>query len=238
MPILFFPDPEAEASPEGIVGVGGDLETETLLQAYSQGIFPWPVNVPDVKDPVLAWFCPPERAILEFSTLHVPRSLAKARKKAEKEGWRFTVDQCFPEVIEACAEPRPDLEEPSGLQGTWITPQMKEAYKILWKKGHAHSVEVWAPTDDGKHHELVGGLYGTCVAGVFAGESMFHRRDNASKFAVLHLVGLLRKQGLSWIDIQVMTDHFEALGAHTLSRKEFLKLLHAEQKLARSCPLR
>jgi leucyl/phenylalanyl-tRNA--protein transferase len=166
----------------------------------------------------------------------VPRSLAKAQKRAEKEGWRYTVDQCFADVIEACAQPRPDDEEPSGLQGTWITPQMKAAYIALNRQGHAHSIEVWAPHDDGLHHELVGGLYGTCIRGVFAGESMFHRRANASKLAVLHLVERLKERGVKWIDIQVMTDHFEALGAHAVSRSEFLTLLKAEHKLARPCP--
>jgi leucyl/phenylalanyl-tRNA--protein transferase len=205
MPIVAFPDPRT-ADADGIVAVGGDLHPETLSLAYRQGIFPWPVNgLP------LLWFCPAERAILEFAALHIPRSLARARRRTQL---RFTIDTAFPAVIRGCAQaPRP------GQEGTWITLQMVAAYTLLHRLGIAHSVEAW--------HEghLVGGLYGVAVDGAFAAESMFYREPNASKLALLHLVDHLRGRGLDWLDTQMLTPHIERLGATTISREAFLEKL-------------
>ena len=205
MSLIRFPDPR-QAVYGGIVCIGGSLNTANLLSAYRQGIFPWPID-----DWPLAWFCPEERAILEFKDLHVPRSLKKIRKRAP---FQLTIDQDFRAVIRGCAEAKR-----TGEEGTWITPEMIRAYWELHRKGHAHSVEAWEGC------ELVGGLYGVDADGAFAGESMFIRRPNASKLALLHLIEHLAARGSDWIDVQVTTPHLEALGAKLISRDEFLERL-------------
>lgn len=207
MVIEEFPNPE-DTTEDGIVALGGDLEPESLVLAYSQGIFPWPI--PDLP---LPWFCPPMRAILSFDDLKLPKSLKKIQKK---KGYRYTIDQDFRAVIEACSL------RPRG-QNTWITPEMKEAYIRLHEFGYAHSVEVW------RENELVGGLYGVSVLGTYAGESMFHRESDAAKLGLLHLIEHLKSRGLEWIDIQMLTPHLEALGAKEISRRDFLDLLHDTQ---------
>ena len=205
MAIIQFPDPRT-ASPEGIVAIGGDLHPDSVLAAYRQGIFPWPVE----KLPLL-WFCPAERGVLDFAALHIPRSLRRARRQSPL---RYTIDRAFRQVICACAEtPRP------GQQGTWITPAVIDAYVRLADLDVAHSVEAWA--DDA----LVGGVYGVDVDGAFAAESMFHRYPNASKLALLHLVEHLRARGLDWIDVQTLTPHMARLGARLAARDEFLERL-------------
>jgi leucyl/phenylalanyl-tRNA--protein transferase len=200
-----FPDPR-EATPEGIVAVGGRAEPALLEEAYARGIFPWPV-----EGYPLLWFSPPERALLFFDELHVPRSLARERRRAR---FTFTIDRAFDRVIRACRTVVRAHEK-----GTWITPDMVRGYSEFHRAGRAHSVEAW---EDG---ELVGGLYGVDAGGAFAGESMFHLRPNASKLALLFLIERLRARGLSWLDIQVLTPHTEALGARLVPREEFLELL-------------
>lgn len=200
-----FPDPR-EATPEGIVAIGGSLEPEIILQAYRQGIFPWPV-----EGWPLTWFSPAERAVLEFKNLHVPRRLARVRNQAP---FSFTIDRDFSAVINTCARVRR-----TGETGTWITSQMIRAYCELNRQGHAHSVEAW------EGERLVGGIYGVDADGAFAGESMFFFSPNASKLALLHLIEHLQARGLDWIDVQVMTPHMKALGARTISRDQFLERL-------------
>lgn len=209
-----FPDPNL-AAPSGLLAVGGDWNPETILEAYRNGIFPWPQGSPDEPDfePEweLAWFSPPRRAVLEWENLHISKSLKKARKLAEKDGITFTFDRAFRDVISLCgATPRP------GQGGTWITKNLNEAYTTLHTQGYAHSVEAWSGT------HLVGGLYGLAVDGYFSAESMFFKRPDASKLCLLHLVEHLHTRGLEWIDIQVMTPHLKALGASTISRERFL----------------
>ncbi len=205
MPVLNFPDPRT-ADADGLVAIGGDLAPETLLSAYRRGIFPWPTE----GLPML-WFSPGERGVLRFADLHVPRSLRRSLRQAT---WTLTIDRAFAAVIHACSRaPRP------GQEGTWITPQVRRAYIRMHDLGHAHSVEAW------EGDELVGGMYGIEVDGVFAGESMFHTRPNASKAALLHLVEHLQRRGLDWLDIQVMTPHMARLGARPMPRSEFLRLL-------------
>ncbi|MBX3028052.1 leucyl/phenylalanyl-tRNA--protein transferase [bacterium] len=205
MAIIQFPDPRT-ASPEGIVAIGGDLHPESVLAAYRQGIFPWPVE----KLPLL-WFCPAERGVLELARLHLPRSLRRVRRLAP---YTFSIDRDFTAVIRACAAtPRP------GQHGTWITPAVIAAYCRLHAMGIAHSVEAWS---DGA---LVGGVYGVDVDGAFAAESMFHHRANASKLALLHLIDHLRSRGLDWIDVQTLTPHMKRLGAELVPRDEFLARL-------------
>ena len=201
----YFPDPR-EATPEGIVAVGGRPEPELLEEAYGRGIFPWPV-----EGYPLLWFSPPERGILFFDELHVPRSLAREQKRTRLT---FTIDRAFERVIRACRAVVRAHEK-----GTWITPQMVRGYCEFHGRGRAHSVEAW------EGEELVGGLYGVDAGGAFAGESMFHLRPNASKLALLHLIEHLRARGLSWLDIQVMTPHMESLGPRLVPREEFLALL-------------
>ena len=195
-----------------VVGVGDDLSPETLVWAYGQGIFPWPIT----GYPLL-WFCPPLRAVLDFDQIHMPERLARAHRRTDLT---FTIDTAFDRVIVSCRQsPRP------GQSGTWITPPMLAAYRNLHRLGYAHSVEAW----DGSG-ELQGGLYGVSVGGVFCGESMFHQTPNASKFALLFLCKHLQARGLGWIDIQVMTPHLAALGAAEIPREAFLDRLEAEQK--------
>jgi leucyl/phenylalanyl-tRNA--protein transferase len=186
-----------------IVAVGLDLKPKTLIQAYSQGVFPWPT--PGLP---LLWYSPQKRAILLFDELHFSKRLKQYLKKST---WTFTIDRAFPKVIQACSE--------RGNEGTWILPEMKLAYTELFALGVAHSVEVW------NGNELVGGLYGVDVGGNFAGESMFHTEDNASKAAVLFAVALLKKAGREFMDIQVMSEHMLAMGASEITRAQFKKRL-------------
>ncbi|MFL6332743.1 MAG: leucyl/phenylalanyl-tRNA--protein transferase [Pyrinomonadaceae bacterium] len=204
-----FPDPR-EATPDGVVAVGGRPEPALLEEAYARGIFPWPVD----GYPLL-WFSPPERGVLFFEELHVPRSLARERRRTRLT---FSIDRAFERVICACAE-----VERAHEAGTWIKSWMIRGYCEFHRLGRAHSVEAW------EEGELVGGLYGVDAGGAFAGESMFHLRPNASKLALLFLVEHLRARGLDWLDIQVMTPHMEALGARLVPREEFLQLLARTQ---------
>ena len=201
-------DPRRAGNAE-IVGVGGSLDVPTLLQAYRAGIFPWPMDgLP------LCWFSPPQRAVLDFARLHIPRRLSRLRRHSPLT---FTMDRAFDAVIYACQRvPRP------GQDGTWITPAVVQGYSDLHRAGFARSVEAWDA--DGT---LVGGLYGVSVGGMFAGESMFHVSPNASKLALLFLVDYLQERGLTWIDIQMLTPHMEALGAHCIPRAAFLDRLDA-----------
>lgn len=193
-----------------IIYFGGAMTVENLRRAYRNGIFPW-----TIEGLPLPWFCPERRAILEFSELYIPKSLAKARKKNQ---YQFTIDRAFLEVITACA-----LAKRPNEAGTWITEDFIESYEKLYKLGEAHSVEAW----DGDR--LVGGLYGVDAGGVFVGESMFHREPNASKLALLFLIEHLSERGAVWLDAQVMTPHLERLGAKEIRRREFLDKLKETQ---------
>lgn len=198
-----FPEPEPEDE-SGLVAFNVPLTAANLFAAYRRGIFPWPHE----QGAPIPWVSPDPRAVLEFDRLRVPRSLAKVRRNC---GWTFTVDRAFPAVIAACATaPR------TGQSGTWILPAMREGYTSLHRAGGAHSVEVW------EGDKLVGGLYGVDPGGVFVGESMFRLRPNASKLALLHLVDHLAARGSRWIDIQQLTPHMEAFGAHEIPRLEYL----------------
>jgi leucyl/phenylalanyl-tRNA---protein transferase len=198
-----FPDPST-ADGDGLVGFGADLEPETLLHAYRQGIFPWPhPGMP------LPWFSPDPRGVIWLDGLRVSRSL---RQRLRGSGWETTVDRAFEAVIAACAD-RPRWE------GTWIVPEMRAAYLRLHRLGHAHSLEVW------RGAELVGGLYGVSVGAVFTGESMFHRATDASKVALVDLVDRLTEAGGRLIDVQLVTDHLAGLGARPMPRSDYLGLL-------------
>ena len=194
-----------------IIEFGGDMTVENLSKAYRNGIFPWHIDgLP------LPWFCPARRAILEFSALHIPRTL---RKEYRKTDFTFTIDKDFRAVVENCAKAKRTHES-----GTWITKNFVEAYTKFHHAGEAHSVEVW-----NSFGNIVGGLYGVDAGGVFCGESMFFKRSNASKFALLFLIEHLKKCGATWLDTQVMTPHFEVLGAKEINRREFLDKLEETQ---------
>ena len=190
-----------------IIGFGGEMSIENLRNAYRRGIFPW-----TIEGLPLPWFCPERRAVLEFAELHIPKSLKKEWKKTD---FTFTIDKNFRQVIENCARVARSHES-----GTWITTDFIESYCRFHAAGDAHSVEVWDTSG-----ELVGGLYGVDAGGAFCGESMFYRKSNASKFALLFLIEHLQSRGATWLDVQVMTPHFEVLGAKEIERNEFLDKL-------------
>lgn len=204
-PALVFP-PASAAEANGLLAVGGDLSPERLLLAYSSGIFPWF----GPEDPLL-WWSPDPRALLDFAHLHISRSLAKVLRQ---QCFSVTFDQAFAAVMHACAEVRQNTGE-----GTWIGAQMLEAYSELHRLGYAHSVECW---QDG---ELVGGLYGLGIGRGFFGESMFHRRTDASKVAFVHLARLLAGGGYDFLDCQLPTPHLGSLGAQPIVRRDFLQRL-------------
>jgi leucyl/phenylalanyl-tRNA--protein transferase len=210
MPLLppsrFFP-PAEELDSEGLVGFGGRLTPEWLLDAYQHGIFPWPTGDPDVPIP---WWSPDPRAIIELDSFHVPRRLARTIR-----GGRFELsyDRDFAGVIRGCATGA------DRAGGTWLTPQMIRAYIRLFRLGHAHSVEVWR---DGR---LAGGTYGVAIAGLFAAESKFYRVRDASKVAMVHLVQRLRARGYVLLDIQQLTPHTAQFGAIEIPRREYLARL-------------
>jgi leucyl/phenylalanyl-tRNA--protein transferase len=185
-----------------MVGTGADLAPSTLVDAYRSGIFPMPVDA--AGEPVLAWWSPDPRAVLPLDGLIVSRSLRRSCHRYD-----VRIDRAFEEVVAACADPT--------RHGRWITEDVAAAYVELHRLGWAHSVETWTP--DG---ELVGGLYGVHIGGLFAGESMFHRRTDASKVALVGLVEHLRAIGAVLLDVQWATPHLRSLGVVELPRDEYL----------------
>lgn len=203
-----FPPLEA-ATPEGLLAVGGDLRPERLLVAYRRGIFPWY----SVGQPIL-WWSPDPRAVLLPEELKIARSL---RKVLRAKKFEVSFDHRFRDVMLACAAPR---SSPAG-GGTWITPDMVEAYCALHERGFAHSVESW------RGDKLAGGLYGVALGGVFFGESMFSRVADASKVAFVRLVRQLVRWGFTLIDCQQYTPHLARFGAREIPRAEFVRRLNA-----------
>ena len=196
------------------MAVGGDMSVRRLLLAYRSGIFPW------TTDPV-TWWSPDPRAIFEFDLFHVSHSLQRTLRK---NPFVITLDRAFQEVMEGCAASGP------GRRTTWITPEFIESYSRLHLEGHAHSLECW------QAGRLAGGIYGVAIGGFFAGESMFHRATNASKVALYHLVELLRQQGFTLFDIQMLTPITTQLGGITIPREQYLKRLR--QALQKNCTFR
>ncbi len=210
MPLLppseHFP-PAEDADPEGLVGFGGELSPQWLIDAYRHGIFPWPIT--DFDAP-LAWWSPDPRALIEFDRFHVSRRLRRTCRGARFE---VTRDADFAGVIRGCAM------APGRMNQTWLTPEMIEAYSELHRLGYAHSVEVWY------EHELAGGVYGVAIGGLFSAESKFYRVRDASKVALVSLVGHLRGQGYQLMDIQQLTPHTARFGATAIPRAEYLARL-------------
>ena len=204
--ILFPPVDHAE---NGLLAVGGDLSPERLVAAYSQGIFPWYSE----GEPIL-WHSPDPRFVLTTASFRAPRRLARVRRAS---GLRLSLDEAFEDVIDACARaPRP------GQRGTWITDEMKAAYVELHRLGFAHSAEAWRGED------LVGGLYGVSLGGVYFGESMFARASDASKIAFVALVEQLARWKIDLIDSQVETPHLARFGARAIPRARYLEALRRE----------
>lgn len=201
----FFPSPEKSA-PEGLIGIGGVLDPEWLLDAYRHGIFPWP----DADYEPMLWWSPDPRAIIELDGLHVSRRLQRTLRSGR---FRATFNQDFSAVITGCAT------APDRQGGTWLTADMIAAYERLHALGHAHSVEVWHGAD------LAGGVYGVAIGGLFAAESMFHTVTDASKVAVVHLVQRLRERGYRLLDIQQWTGHTGRMGATEIPRADYLQRL-------------
>lgn len=207
---IVFP-PVEYADEHGLLAYGGDLSPERLLLAYRQGIFPWYAQ----GQPIL-WWCPEPRMVIYPQALHISRSL---RKSLKQNCFSVTLDTCFRDIMEACANSRIASGE-----GTWILPEMVEAYCNLHRAGFAHSVEVW---HDG---ELAGGMYGVSLGRAFFGESMFSYQTNASKTAMAYLCAQLTRWDFGLLDCQVANPHLVRMGGVELSRGDFMAKL---QKLRR-----
>ena len=202
---MVFPPPES-ADDDGLLAIGGDLSEERLLLAYRQGIFPW-YN----EDEPISWWFPNPRFVLFPGELNISRSM---RTVINNGSFQFTIDKSFDTVISNCRNVfRKDQS------GTWLSPDIIGAYTRLHNLGYAHSAEAW------HKGELAGGLYGVLIGKVFFGESMFSKKNNASKFAFIKYVTHLHKQGIQLIDCQVYTPHLESLGARMISKSDFSALL-------------
>jgi len=202
----FPPVDNALKEPDGLLAAGGDLSPNRILRAYRKGIFPWY----EEGQPIL-WWSPNPRAVLYPECLKITRSL---RKSLRNKPWTVSFDQAFRDTVTACAAPR------RGSNGTWITDNMLEAYYLLYRQGHAHSIEVWENDTN-----LIGGLYGVGIGKVFFGESMFSRQSDGSKVALIYLMRHLQAWGYPLIDCQLSSPHIDSLGAETISRRRFIKHL-------------
>ena len=201
---LWFP-PVEEALTDGLLAIGGDLSAERLLLAYRKGIFPW------FQGDIPLWWSPHPRLVLFPGELKISKSMKVLLKR---NTFSFTTNKAFGEVIKACKQ-----TERNAQDGTWITDEVEEAYTQLHKMGFAHSAEVWL------NNELAGGLYGVRMGNFFFGESMFSHKSNASKYAFIKYIDLLKSEGIELIDCQVYTEHLETLGARMINRKYFLNYL-------------
>lgn len=206
MVITRFP-PVNRADPDGLLAIGGDLEPMSLVLAYRSGIFPWPVD-----GETLAWFAPPERAVIFLDEFHISRRLRRTLAKAPFENY---LDRDFHGVITRCAE----LSNRGDQNGTWITDEIISAYCDLFERGYCHSFETYL---DGK---LVGGLYGVQIGTFFAAESSFFRVADASKSAMCFMADYLKRSGSAWFDCQVLTPFSLSFGAREIPREHYMDLL-------------
>jgi leucyl/phenylalanyl-tRNA--protein transferase len=215
-PSRFFP-PVETTDPDGFLCIGGQITPEWLLDAYRRGIFPWPFRDDEFTagQDVLAWWSPNPRSIIELDQFHVPRRLARTLQSGQFD---VTCNESFHEVMLGCATAQKRAGE------TWITPEMVDAYCELHEIGYAHSVET---RQDGN---LVGGVYGVAIGGMFAAESKFYRVRDASKVALVRLLQHVQKRGFTLFDVQQQTAHAARFGAVEVDRKEFLDRL--DQALA------
>jgi leucyl/phenylalanyl-tRNA--protein transferase len=226
MPGFKFPDPFTTDLPlwcsihkqfhygQGVVHIGPGLELDKIKEAFHNGIFPWGAE----GDKDIPWHCPIQRAIIDFSKVRVPRSLAKVIRSGR---YSHTIDRDFENVMRGCRQPRKNQD-----WGSWISEEHLVQFTKLHRQGIAHSVETW--DEDGS---LVGGLFGMDAGGLFCGQSMFHTKSNASKCALLFLIDHLRSRGATWLDAQVMSPHIQKLGATETPRALFLYDLKEVQGL-------
>ena len=201
-----FPDPRC-GEPDGLFAIGGDLSPERLLMAYGMGIFPW-FSFRDSPEPM--WYCPMQRFVIFPEELHISHS---TRNLINRKLYHMTFNEAFDRVIEGCAEKRCEQE------GAWLGKDMIDAYKRLHTLGFAASVEVW------RGEELVGGLYGVTMGGVFFGESMFSREPGVSKLALVYLCELMKTGGGRMIDCQFETPHLKSMGGRFISYEDYLGIL-------------
>lgn len=206
MVVKSFPNVEL-AGPEGLLAIGGDLDLATLKLAYRNGIFPWPTE----EFPLL-WFAPPMRSVLFFDELQIPKRYQRERKKFN---YHFKWDSDFEAVIRHCAKGKTRRSH-----GTWITEDIIQAYLRFHEAGFAHSLECYNDKE-----ELVGGMYGVSMGGMFAGESMFYHRSGASKETLLYACEDLARRGANWLDVQMTSPLLESFGAREIPRSQFMTLL-------------
>jgi leucyl/phenylalanyl-tRNA--protein transferase len=184
-----------------------EITPEVLLKAYACGIFPMAESA---DDPTLYWIEPEKRGIIPLDGFHIAKRLARTVRATH---FTVTTNRNFDAVIDGCAEPQP------GRSRTWINDRIRTLYRRLYERGHCHTVEVY----DGA--EMAGGLYGVSLGAVFFGESMFHRRRDASKIALVHLVARLKAGGFKLLDTQFITEHLKTFGAYEVSRRQYSKML-------------
>lgn len=206
MVVTRFP-PVETADDDGLIAIGGDLDPQSVLLAYQSGIFPWPID-----EHTLAWFAPPERAVIFLDEFHVSRKLKQVLKR---NIFSLRHNTNFRGVIERCAE----LKNRGSQDGTWITPTIIDSYVELHRLGFCHSFEAYM------QDQLVGGLYGIQIGRFFAAESSFFRVPNASKAAMCLLADYLRENGSDWFDCQVLTPFSESFGAREVARDGYMRLL-------------
>lgn len=207
-----FPDPRGLGDSE-LVAIGADWSPGTFVAAFRRGIFPWPMS-----SAVVPWVSPVERAI--FPLEDEPRWSRSLARKLRQHDYEVTLDEAFDDVVDACGGERAD--------GTWIVPEMRGLYGELHRRGFAHSLEVWSV---GERKALVGGIFGIAVGAAFSGESMFHRRTDASKLAFAEMVARLRSGGFRLFDVQILSSHLASLGCVAIPREEYL------ERLSRALPL-
>lgn len=207
MALISFPHPLAHSRKDGLLALGADLSVRRLLLAYRFGIFPWF----NEGDPILWWFSHP-RMVLFPEKVKVQKSM---RPYFNQDKYTATHNQAFAKVVDECKQVRIESGE-----GTWINSELVKAYQELHQQGYAHSIEVWD-----KDSTLIGGLYGISIGKVFFGESMFHRKKDASKFALIYLARMLEKQSFQLIDCQMETDHLKRMGAELISKETFWSFL-------------
>ncbi len=217
-----FPDPR-DGEPDGLFAVGGDLSTERLLLAYSNGIFPWYAYrkedntfCDDNGKPWIQWWCPMKRFVIFPEEIHISHSM---RSLLRKQKYKFSFNQAFDEVITNCGAMR-DKEK-----GAWLGPHIKRAYTRLHKLGFATSVEVWESNSDTDERKLVGGLYGVTIGRCFIGESMFSLVPSGSKLALVFLASWMREQDMKMIDCQLETPHLRSMGGRFIDYDEYMKII-------------
>ncbi|WP_412471539.1 leucyl/phenylalanyl-tRNA--protein transferase [Halobacteriovorax sp. RT-1-4] len=204
MPIIEFPPVEV-ADEQGLLAIGGDLHHDSLLLAYQNGIFPWPIS----QEYPLAWFSPPQRGVIRLEDIQISRSLIKFIKKCD---WTVTFNKDFLSVIRNCQQIHSD-----SIEGTWITDEIVEGYFNLFHQNLAYSVEVWNQEKD-----LIGGLYGVSMGHFLSGESMFYKESNASKIALLAILHVVKQYTIAFLDTQMVTPITKSFGAIEQDRSLFI----------------